>query len=105
MNLNLRARLVVLSGCDTARGRFGAGEGLIGMTWALFVGGASATLAGQWKVESSSTSDLMLEFYRGLNNGLGKAEALQRAQLSLLHTEKYAHPFYWAGFVLVGDGS
>ena len=104
MNLNLRARLVVLSGCDTARGRFGAGEGLMGMSWALFVGGASATVAGQWKVESSSTSALMLEFHRGLIQGLGKAEALRQAALTLLRTEKYAHPFYWAGFVLMGDG-
>ena len=104
MNLNLRARLVVLSGCDTARGRFGAGEGLMGMSWALFVGGAAATVAGQWKVESSSTSVLMLEFHRGLIQGLGKAEALRQAALSLLRTDKYAHPFYWAGFVLMGDG-
>ena len=104
MNLNLRARLVVLSGCDTARGRFGAGEGLMGMSWALFAAGAGATVAGQWKVESSSTSELMLQFHRGLIGGLGKAEALRQARLSLLHTEKYAHPFYWAGFVLIGDG-
>jgi CHAT domain-containing protein len=104
MNLNLRARLVVLSGCDTARGHFGAGEGMIGMSWALFVGGAAATVAGQWKVESSSTSALMLEFHRGLIQGLGKAEALRHAALTLLHTEKYSHPFYWAGFVLMGDG-
>jgi CHAT domain-containing protein len=104
MDLNLRARLVALSGCDTARGRFGAGEGLIGMSWALFVGGAGATMAGQWKVESSSTSELMLQFHRGLIDGLGKAEALRRAKLSLLRTVRYAHPFYWAGFVLIGDG-
>jgi CHAT domain-containing protein/Tfp pilus assembly protein PilF len=104
MNLKLRARLVVLSGCETARGRFGAGEGLIGMSWALFVSGAAATVASQWKVESSSTTDLMLEFHRGLIGGLGKAEALRQARLKLLHGEKYAHPFYWAGFALIGNG-
>ena len=46
-------------------------------------------MAGQWKVESSSTSELMLQFHRGLIGGLGKAEALRQARLSLLHTDKY----------------
>jgi CHAT domain-containing protein len=60
MGMNLKAELVVLSACETARGRVGDGEGLIGMTWALFVAGVPTTVASQWKVPSISTSKLMV---------------------------------------------
>jgi CHAT domain-containing protein/tetratricopeptide (TPR) repeat protein len=105
-DLNLNAEMVVLSACETARGRFGSGEGVIGMSWSLFIAGAPTTVASQWKVESSSTTELMLEFHRQLLTGknISKAEALRRASLKLLKMPQYKHPSYWAGFVMVGDG-
>ena len=110
MNLNIRADMVVLSACETARGRVGAGEGVIGMTWALFVAGSPTTVVSQWKVESASTTELMLEFHKSLRAGpggpkepLSKAQALRQAALKLLRGTEYRHPFYWAGFVVVGD--
>src|ERR1041384_4156587 len=66
MKLNLNADLVVLSACETARGRVGAGEGMIGLSWALFVAGCPTTVVSQWQVESSSTTELMLAFHRSL---------------------------------------
>jgi CHAT domain-containing protein len=103
--------MVVLSACETGRGRIGAGEGLIGMSWALFVAGSATTIASQWKVESASTNELMLEFHRNLKSGsedaqmqMTKARALQQAALKLMRDGRYAHPFYWAGFVVMGDG-
>ncbi|MFN0110003.1 MAG: CHAT domain-containing protein [Blastocatellia bacterium] len=107
MQMDLKADLVVLSACETARGRIGAGEGVIGLSWALFVAGVPSTLVSQWKVESSSTRDLMLGFHRSLRNKtrpLTKAEALRQAVLPLLKNSRTDHPFYWAGFVLIGDG-
>jgi CHAT domain-containing protein len=102
--MDLQADLAVLSACETARGRYGAGEGMIGLSWALFVAGVPATVVSQWKVESASTRDLMLQFHRGLQSGkTSKAEALRQASLSLLKHPATSHPFYWAGFVLVGD--
>jgi CHAT domain-containing protein/uncharacterized protein HemY len=106
--LDLRSDLVVLSACETARGRLSAGEGVIGLTWSFFVAGSSATLVSQWKVDETSTADLMVEFHRHLqsaNRGqpLAKAEALQKATLKVLQTAQYRHPFYWAAFVLIGD--
>lgn len=104
MQMDLQADLAVLSACETARGRFGAGEGMIGLSWALFVAGVPSTVVSQWKVESASTRDLMLQFHRGLQSGkANKAEALRQAALSLLKQPATSHPFYWAGFVLVGD--
>jgi CHAT domain-containing protein/TolA-binding protein len=111
MKLNLRADLAVLSACQTARGHVSAGEGLIGMSWALFVAGTPTTVASQWKVDSTSTSRLMVDFHRFLSAQgttgrarAGKAEALRRAALKLASDPKYKHPFYWAGFVVVGNG-
>jgi len=111
MGLDLKADLVVLSACETARGRVGAGEGVIGLTWALFVAGAPTTVVSQWKVDSASTTELMLEFHRHLKARgaqpkapITKAGALREAALRVLRQEQYRHPFYWAGFVVVGGG-
>lgn len=105
MNLDLRAELVVLSACETARGRVGAGEGLIGLSWALFVAGSPSTVVSQWKVDAASTTVLMLEFHRSLRAGKSKAVALQQATLKTLRDRRYRHPFYWAPFVLIGDAN
>ncbi len=109
MRLNLQADLVVLSACETARGRIGSGEGIIGLAWAFFIAGSPANVVSQWKVESHSTADLMLAFHRQLQPQAGSkraslntAEALRQASLLVLRKPQYRHPFYWAGFVLIG---
>jgi CHAT domain-containing protein len=105
LNMDLHAKLAVLSACQTARGRVGTGEGVIGMSWALFVAGVPTTVASQWKVDSASTTSLMIDFHRRLTKKKEtKAEALRQASLGLLRSERYRHPFYWAGFVMIGDG-
>lgn len=106
INMDLHANLAVLSACQTARGWVGAGEGVIGMSWALFVAGVPTTVASQWKVDSASTTNLMIDFHRRLTTrpANAKAEALRQASLGLLRTDRYRHPFYWAGFVMIGDG-
>lgn len=110
IELDLRARLVLLSACETGRGRVSAGEGVIGMTWAFFVAGAPAVVASLWGVDSAGSSRLIVEFHRHLATGSAgkagvpvKAAALQEAQLKLLRSEGFDHPFYWAGFSLYGD--
>jgi CHAT domain-containing protein/tetratricopeptide (TPR) repeat protein len=110
MEMDLQAELIVLSACQTAGGRVGAGEGVIGMTWALFVAGCPATLVSQWKVDTRSTSRLMVEFHGNLQRQrrrpsvVRKAEALRQAMLTLLRSEEYELPYYWAPFVLIGNG-
>jgi CHAT domain-containing protein/Tfp pilus assembly protein PilF len=103
MNLDLRADLVVLSGCETGRGSTGHGEGMIGMSWALFIAGSPSTVASQWKVEAESTSRFMVDFHRRLRRE-PKAKALQQAALSVMQKPEFRHPFYWSGFVLMGEG-
>jgi len=104
MQLKLRARLVVLSACETARGEITAGEGITGLAWGFFVAGCPTLVVSQWPVESASTTKLMLEFHRQLRSGLSTASALRVAELKLRQNEEYAHPFYWASFVVAGAG-
>jgi CHAT domain-containing protein len=111
MQLNLKADLAVLSACETARGRFGAGEGMIGLSWAMFIAGVPSIVVSQWKVESASARDLMISFHRqalaspaAAKSKATKAEALRQAALKMMKNPETRHPFYWAGFVLVGDG-
>jgi len=108
MQLDLKADLAVLSACETARGRIGAGEGVIGFSWAMFIAGVPSTVVSQWKVDSASTRDLMVNFHRALLSPTGpkprKTDALRQAALKLMRNPETSHPFYWAGFVLIGDG-
>lgn len=108
--LDLDADLVVLSACDTARGRVGGGEGVVGLSWSFFLAGASSIVATQWKVASSSTAEFMIAFHRALHApatdpALHKAQSLREAQLQLLRDKRTRHPFHWAPFVLLGDAS
>jgi CHAT domain-containing protein/Tfp pilus assembly protein PilF len=106
MNLRLDADLVVLSACETGRGRVSKGEGVIGLMWAFLVAGSPATLVTQWKVESASSTALMVNFHEGWVGGaagVSKARALQRGVQQLLRSGDHAHPFHWAGYILVGD--
>ncbi|MEW6210360.1 MAG: CHAT domain-containing tetratricopeptide repeat protein [Acidobacteriota bacterium] len=111
MKMDLKADLAVLSACETARGRAGRGEGMIGLTWALFVAGAPTSVVSQWKIRSDSAADLMIEFHRQFkarliksNGRASAAEALRAAALKVMKDKRYRHPFHWAGFVVAGDG-
>jgi tetratricopeptide (TPR) repeat protein len=98
---DFRGRLVVLSSCESALGRATQGEGVLGMTTAFLGAGARSVVATLWKVDDRTTSDLMLAFYDGLEAGMPAGRALRAAQLALRRDRPA--PFYWAGFVLVGD--
>jgi CHAT domain-containing protein/Tfp pilus assembly protein PilF len=105
MNMRLNADLAVLSACETGNGRISPGEGVIGMSWAFFVAGTRSMVVSQWRVNSASTSQLMKNFYEALarrGDRGNKSEALREASIRLVKDSRYRHPFYWAGFVLVG---
>lgn len=103
MNLDLQADIVVLSACETARGRLRVGEGVVGLTWALFVAGSPTNVVSQWKIADESTAILMVEFHKNLLSRKSKAESLREAQLKLIENRKYRHPFFWAAFIVIGD--
>ena len=93
--------LLVLSACETAAGDNRAALGLAGMAVRA---GARSTIATLWAINDRSTAKLMSKFYQELTKkNITKAEAIRQAQLTLLHTTEYKHPFYWAAYVLLGN--
>jgi CHAT domain-containing protein len=76
----------------------------VGLTRAFMYAGSSSVLVSLWNVSDISTSILMGEFYKNLvKDKLSKTDALRNAQLNLINNKKFAHPFFWAPFVLIGD--
>lgn len=92
--------LLILSACQTARGDEQATLGLAGIAVRA---GARSTLSTLWSVADASTADFITHFYQNLTQQTTKAEAVRQAQLTLVHSSKYNHPYYWAPFVLVGN--
>ncbi|PLZ73640.1 hypothetical protein CBP14_14925 [Fischerella thermalis WC245] len=97
--------LVVLSACETGLGgHLGDGIEILGFGYVMQEAGAKAAIASLWQVSDDGTQALMNAFYAALQQDkLSKVAALQKAQLSLLDGI-YDHPYYWAGFILIGNG-
>lgn len=102
--IDLNAELVVLSACNSARGENRSGEGIMGLTWALFVAGCPSQVVSQWAVDDASTAELMSRFYTHLTGEKQvKSTALHNALQSIKADARYRHPYYWAPFVMVGN--
>jgi CHAT domain-containing protein/Tfp pilus assembly protein PilF len=102
-NLKLQAELVVLSACRTGLGQEVRGEGILGLTRAFMYAGAPSVVVSLWRVADRSTAELMIKFYQHLDRTADKAEALRQAKLELMRNPRYASPYYWAPFVLIGE--
>ncbi|MCJ7624914.1 MAG: CHAT domain-containing protein, partial [Anaerolineaceae bacterium] len=97
--------LVVLSACQTQLGQLSAGDEIVSLNRA-FLYGVPTVISSLWSVDDEATGELMTRFYNHLLGGKGKAQALQAAQAEIrenLSHPEWAHPYYWAGFVLNGD--
>ena len=134
--MDLKANLVVLSGCETGLGKLSTGDELVGLTRAFIYAGTPSVVASLWNVEDSSTAALMASFNKNLKT-MTKVEALRQAQLELIRGQassdllarrgiggigklgetpsamhsapspvsvSTSHPYFWAPFILVGDG-
>jgi CHAT domain-containing protein/Tfp pilus assembly protein PilF len=99
-NLKLKADLVVLSACETGLGKEVKGEGLMSLTRAFMYAGTPSVVVSLWNVNDQSAADLMVRFYRHLQAGKTRREALRQAQLETIRDNGF--PFFWAPFVLVG---
>jgi CHAT domain-containing protein len=103
--LDLSARLAVLSACETGSGRILSGEGVLGLSSAFLGAGVPTVVASLWSVADEVTTTLMERFYLELSFGHDPATALALAQNAIQSDPATAHPFHWAGFVVVGDGT
>ena len=104
---DLDTRLVVLSACETGEGSARPGEGSVSLASVLVEAGASATLNTLWRVDDRQSAALTRGFYAAMREGEALDEALANAQRRYLAEagSQYTHPYYWAGFTLLGDPS
>ncbi len=109
-NLQTNASLVTLSACQTGRNVIGGGDELLGLMRAFLAAGAATIVMSLWAVHDESTLLLMRHFYQALLAGQDKGAALQHAQVVLRNQwrvdgqhQPYAHPYFWAPFLLVGE--
>lgn len=132
--LDLKASLVVLSGCETALGKLSTGDELVGLTRAFIYAGTPSVVASLWKVDDASTAYLMSSFYKNLKTkskveslrqaqldmirgnvsaqllaqrgvgGIGKLSDARKSAISAARAVSTSHPYFWAPFILVGDG-
>jgi CHAT domain-containing protein len=104
-NMNIPASLVTLSACNTGAGQLHKGEGVMSLSRAFAYAGCPSILTSLWQAQDRSTATLMHYFYENLSEGMNKSEALKLAKIRYLkESDKVKSlPFFWAGFVLVGD--
>lgn len=105
-NMSLNADLVVLSACNTGIGKLEKGEGIMSLSRAFTYTGVPATVMGLWQVPDRSTTTIMIDFYKYLQAGYAKDEALRQAKIDYLDDTVEPlerHPYFWAGFVPVGN--
>ena len=96
-------KLAVLSACDTGVGDVRNGEGVQGLRRALVLAGSESQVMSLWPALDSTTSDLMVPYYKALRQGEGRSDGLRRAQLQMLRSKESQHPFYWAAFIQSGE--
>jgi tetratricopeptide (TPR) repeat protein len=96
------AQMVTLSACETGVNGITAGDEVLGLTRGLLSAGCSSVVASLWTVSDESTARLMERFYASLRLGAAPSAALRAAMLEI--RQQYAHPYFWAPFVVIGDG-
>lgn len=104
--MRLNADLAVLSACNTGFGTLAKGEGVMSLARAFTYAGVPATVMSLWKAPDATTPDIMVDFYKNLKKGMTKDAALREAKLTYLnksYDSKDANPFFWAGFVPIGN--
>ncbi|RXQ95095.1 CHAT domain-containing protein [Ancylomarina salipaludis] len=104
-NMNLKARMVVLSACNSGDGKFLKGEGVMSLARGFFYSGCPSLIMTLWTVEDLSGSKLMSSFYKYLSQSFPKDVALQQAKLDYLESADAlkSHPYFWSGYVAIGE--
>jgi len=105
-NLNHVLQMVVLSACETGKGKLQQGEGVMSMARAFLASGCKAVVTTLWEINDKATSVLMGSFYKNLTNDKGAHTALRQAKLNYISSVSsvaQAHPFYWSGFIMIGE--
>lgn len=97
-------KLVTLSACESGLGKVSRGEEIVGFTRSFLSAGADSVIASLWPVADDSTEALMTKLYQELVAGRDLGSAMQAAQIEVQRNRRFAHPFFWAPFYVIGNG-
>ena len=95
--------LVILSSCESGKGAVKNGAGVFSLSRDFLQAGAQTVIKSLWAVNETSTKELMIDFHKNFTSGHSASMALTLAKRNLKQNPKYAHAYYWAGFVLEGN--
>ncbi|MDR8392108.1 CHAT domain-containing protein [Aliifodinibius sp. S!AR15-10] len=100
--MNLSNELIMLNSCESGSGSYLQGSGIVGISRALRYAGAESLVLNLWSVNDMMASDFAVEFYKAINKGDSKSEALRKAKIHFLK-QKNANPHYWGPYMLIGS--
>jgi CHAT domain-containing protein len=106
-NLKLNAQMTVLSSCSSGFGKMQKGEGMMSLARGFIYAGCPSIVMTLWQVADQSSSELMTSFYKYLKKGKSKQEAMRLSKIDYLENadDLTSNPYFWSGFVVVGDSS
>ena len=106
-NMKLNAQMAVLSSCSSGFGKMHKGEGMMSLARGFIYAGCPSIIMTLWQVSDQSSSELMTSFYRYLKKGKSKQESMRLAKIDFLDSadDLTSNPYFWSGFVVVGDSS
>lgn len=101
----LKARMVILSSCNTGFGKLHLGEGILSLARGFMYSGSQSVVMSIWEIEDKSGTDIVKNFYRQLMKGMSKSDALQRARIDYLSKADMlkSHPYFWSSLVIYGS--
>jgi CHAT domain-containing protein len=105
--MKLNAQMAVLSSCSSGFGKMQKGEGMMSLARGFIYAGCPSIIMTLWQVTDQSSSELMTSFYKYLKKGKSKQESMRLAKLDYLDSadDLTSNPYFWSGFVVVGDGN
>lgn len=105
--LRLSTKLVVINACESGSGELYRGEGMLSLSRSFMLAGAKSVAHTLWPVDDRASLKIITEFYTRISKGWDKSESLREAKLKYLakSSPSFSHPYYWAGYQLVGDTS
>jgi CHAT domain-containing protein len=103
----LRAKMVVLSSCNSGAGYLYSGEGILSLARGFLYSGSSSVVMAMWEIEDRSGTEIVKSFYYNLKQGYSKSAALRKARMSYLENadQQRAHPYFWSSLVIYGNNS
>jgi CHAT domain-containing protein len=103
----LKAKMVVLSSCNTGTGLLSTGEGILSLARGFIYSGSQSVVMSMWEIEDKSGTEIVSMFYKNLKKGNTKSMALRKSRSSYLKkaSQLKSHPYFWSSLIVYGDNT